>query len=58
MHNPAPRFSVIQQTPRMTNPQQNTLNQMTRLREPQKFNSSKILKYLLNCLFFFLNFLF
>jgi hypothetical protein len=36
-----PRFPVVQQQPRMTNPQGNVLNQMTRLREPQKFNSSK-----------------
>jgi hypothetical protein len=43
MHNQAPRFSVIQQPPRMPNPQPNILNQMTRLREPQKFNPSKII---------------
>lgn len=43
IHNTTPRFPVIQQgTPRMTNPQPNILNQMTRLREPQKFNPSKI----------------
>jgi hypothetical protein len=35
------RFPVVQQTPRMNNPQGNILNQMTRLREPQKFNPSK-----------------
>jgi hypothetical protein len=35
------RFPVVQQTPRMNNPQGNILNQTTRLREPQKFNPSK-----------------
>ncbi len=35
---PMPRFPLVQQSPRMTNPQGNILN---RLREPQKFNSSK-----------------
>jgi hypothetical protein len=48
MHNPAPRFPVIQQPPRMANPQPNILNQMTRSREPQKFNPSKtIIDYFL-----------
>ncbi len=49
MYNQSPRFSVTQQpaAPRMNNPQPNPLNQMTRLREPQKLIPSKILKYFL-----------
>jgi hypothetical protein len=48
MYNQSPRFSVTQQqppAPRMNNPQPNPLNQMTRLREPQKLIPSNILKY-------------
>jgi hypothetical protein len=40
MPNHSPRFPVVQQTPRMTNSQTNVLNQMARLREPQKFSQS------------------
>jgi hypothetical protein len=36
---PMPRFPLVQQSPRMTNPQGNILN---RLREPQKFNSTSM----------------
>lgn len=48
MHNQTSRFPVMPQQqqapPRMINPQPNIPNQMPRLREPQKFNPSKIFK--------------
>ncbi|CAF0886338.1 unnamed protein product [Rotaria sordida] len=42
MPNLTPRFPVVQQVPRMNTSQPVILNQMTRLREPQKFNQSSI----------------
>jgi hypothetical protein len=54
--NQSVRFPSVQQTqPRMNNPQQVVLNPMTRLREPQKFNSRKSSKILIKI---FSNFLF
>ncbi|CAF5076966.1 unnamed protein product, partial [Rotaria sp. Silwood1] len=42
MPNLSPRFSVVQQTPRMNSVPSVVLNPMTRLREPQKFNQTPI----------------